>query len=118
VLGVVEDLVLHPALDDAAGVHHHHAVGDVGDHAHVVGDEDDRRVEVALEPADQLEDLGLDRDVERGGRLVGDQEVGVARERHRDHDPLTHAARELVRVVVDPLAGVRDPDRPEQVDRA
>ena len=49
---------------------------------------------------DQLQDLGLDGHVERGRRLVGDQQVGVARERHRDHHALAHAARELVRVVV------------------
>ena len=30
------------ALDDAAGIHHHHPVGDLGDHAQIVGDEDDR----------------------------------------------------------------------------
>ncbi len=46
----------------------------------------------------QLEDLGLDRDVERGRRLVGDQQIRLARERHRDHHALPHAARELVRV--------------------
>ena len=51
--------------------------------------------------ADQRQDLRLDRDVERRRRLVGDQQVGVARERHRDHRALAHAARELVRVVVD-----------------
>ena len=39
-------------------------------------------------------------------------------ERHRDHHPLAHAARELVRVVVDALRGVRDPDRAQQLDRA
>ena len=58
----------------------------------------------SLEPVDQLDDLGLDRDVERGRRLVGDQHVRVARERHRDHRALAHPARELVRVVVDALA--------------
>ena len=117
VLGVVEEVVLRSALDDPARVHHHDAVGDVGDDPQVVGDEDDRRAEVGLEPPDQLEDLGLDRDVERRRRLVGDQEVGVARERHRDHHPLAHAARELVRVVVDPLLRVGDADGAEQLDR-
>ena len=68
--------------------------------------------------ADQLEDLRLDRHVERRRRLVGDQEVGVARERHRDHHALAHAARELVRVVVDAHARLGDADRVEQLDRA
>ena len=64
------------------------------------------------------QDLGLDRHVERGGRLVGDQQVGVPRERHRDHHALAHAAGELVRVVVEP-GGRRAGCRPvEQLDRA
>ena len=55
-----------------------------------------------LQVHDQVEDLGLDGDVERGGRLVGDQQLRVAGQRHRDHRALPHAAGELVRVVVDP----------------
>ena len=41
----------------------------------------------------------------------------IQRERHRDHRPLPHAARELVRVVVDAPLGPRDPDQAEQLDR-
>ena len=91
-------------------------LGDLRDHAHVVRDDDHRRSVLDLEAIDQREDLGLDRHVERGGRLVGDQQVGVARERHRDHHALAHAAGELVGVVVDPPRGARDADRREQVD--
>ena len=52
---------------------------------------------------DQLEDLRLDGDVECRRRLVGDQDVGVVDERHRDHRALAHAARKLVRIVARPL---------------
>ena len=41
VLRVVEELVERALLDDPAGVHDDDAVGDVGDDAEVVGDEDD-----------------------------------------------------------------------------
>ena len=51
----------------------------LGDHAEVVGDQDDRRAELALQLAHQVEDLRLDRDVERGGRLVGDQQLAGCR---------------------------------------
>ena len=61
----------------------------------------------SLQVAQQLEDLRLDRHVERGRRLVGDQQLRVARERHRDHHALAHAARELVRVVVERAARPR-----------
>ena len=52
-VGVVRVLhhVAHGAdLDDAAGVHHGHAVGGLGDHAHVVGDQHHRRAALAAEP--------------------------------------------------------------------
>ena len=44
------------------------------------------------------EDLRLDGDVERGGGLVGDQQVGLVQQRDGDGDALAHAAGELVRI--------------------
>ncbi len=114
----VEDLVEIAALDDQAVVHDQHPVGDLGDDAEVVGDQDRRQAAFAVEPLEQGEDLGLHGDVERRRRLVGDQDLGLERQRHRDHRPLAHPARELVRVVVDALGGVGDADRVEQLDRA
>ena len=66
----------------------------------------------------QIEDLGLDRDVERGRRLVGDQQFRLARQGHRDQHALAHAARHLVRVLLDALARVGDADQVEQLDGA
>ncbi len=64
-----------------------------------------------------VEDAGLDRDVECGGRLVGDQDLRVAGDGHRDHHALAHTAGELVRIVVDATFGGRDADELEQFDR-
>ena len=83
----------------------------LGDHAEVVGDQDHRRAELALQLDDQLEDLRLDGDVERRGRLVGDQHLGIAGERHGDHGALAHAARELVRVFLGALLRLGDADQ-------
>ena len=58
--------------------------------------------------AQQVEDLRLDRDVERGGRLVGDQQRRRAGERHGDHHALAHAAGQLVRILVDALSRARE----------
>ena len=52
---------------------------------------------------EHLEHLGLHGHVERGGRLVGDQQLRVAGDGHGDHRPLAHAAGELVGVHVDAL---------------
>ncbi len=88
-----------------------------GDHAEVVRDQQQRHAALGHQVGDQVEDLALDRHVKRRRRLVGDQQVGPAGERHRDRDALPLAARELVRVGVDAPRGVGQPDAVEQRDR-
>jgi hypothetical protein len=83
-----------------------------------VGDQHDRRVQGVAQLAQQTQDLRLDGDVQRGGRLVGDDDLRVAGDRHGDDDALAQAARELVRVLLEPLLGVRDADHVEQLDGA
>ena len=61
-----------------AGVHDGDAVAVLGDDAEVVRDEDHRHPLLGLELGEQREDLILDRDVERGRRLVGEQQLGLA----------------------------------------
>ena len=59
-------------------------------------DEEVREAEVALQVLEQVQDLRLDRDVERRDRLVADDEVGVDRERAGDPDALALATGELM----------------------
>ena len=77
------------ALDHFAGIHHRDAIGDARDDAEVMGDQENSKAEFALQRREQPQDLRLYGDVERGGRLVGDQQFGIAHQRHRDHDALT-----------------------------
>ena len=56
--------------------------------------------EFALELLEQVDDLGLDGDVERGDRLVGDDQLRVQRQRAGHADALALAAGELVREAV------------------
>ena len=48
---------------------------------------------------DEPEDLRLDGDVERGRRLVRDDDARLAGERERDHRALAHAAGEFMRIL-------------------
>ena len=57
---------------------------------------------------DQVEDLRLHRDVEGRGRLVGEQQRRAAGQGDGDHHALAHAARQLVRVLVEAAAGLGD----------
>jgi len=48
----------------------------------------------------------------------GDQEPGVAGERHRDHHALAHAPGQFVRILPDAPRRLGDPDEIEHLDRA
>ena len=73
---------------------------------------------LGLQADQQIEDLLLDGDVERGGRLVGDQQLGIAGDGHGDHDALALAARHLVREGPQPLGRVGNADLRQQLDGA
>ncbi len=113
-----EDLADRAFLDDPAAIHHHHAVGHLRDDRHVVGDEQHRHAVLALQAVDQGEDFGLDRDVERGGRLVGDQQPRLAGHRHGDDDALAHAAGKLMRILPSRRSGSGMRTFVQQLERA
>ncbi len=105
-------------FDHGAAIHHHHALHVLGDDAEIVRDQDHRHAALLDEIGDEVEDLALDGDVERGGWLVRDQQVRLAGERHRDRDALALAAGELVRIGIDAPCRVGQPDAVEQGDRS
>jgi len=75
-----------------------HPVADPRDHAHVVADTDHRHVARRGQIAEQVEDVGLRRDVEAGGRLVQQERIRLAGKRHGDGHALLLSARQFVRV--------------------
>ena len=88
----LSDLVV---LDDAAGIHHGDAVAQLRDNAQVVGDEDDGGAMIAPHLPQKMQDLSLDRDIERRGGLVGNQHLGLADQRHGNGHALLHAPAHL-----------------------
>src|SRR5262249_26130911 len=73
---------------------------DMLDHREVVGDEEIGEAELLLEVHQEVDDLRLDRYVERRDRFVADDERGVEGERPGDADALALAAGELVRIAL------------------
>ena len=111
--------VLHRAdLGDPPRIHHRDAVGGIGDYTHVVGHQHYRRAMIAPEALDQRDDLRLHGDIERGGRLVGDDQFRLGADRKRDHDALAHAAGEFMWIGVDALFRRGDADLGQQIDGA
>src|SRR3984885_6633559 len=68
------------------------------DHTEIMADEQVGEVEFAAEIHEQVEDLRLNRDIQRGDRLVAHQKLGLYRERAGDADALALAAGKLVRI--------------------
>ena len=114
----MENVVGVAFLDEPRRIHHDDAVGVARDHAEVMRDDDQRDIQLAGQILHQLEDLRLDGDIERGGRLVGDDELGIAGEADRDHHPLAHAAGELMRILFEAPRRIGDADKAEQFDGA
>jgi hypothetical protein len=94
----------------AASVEHGDPIGDLSRDAQVVGDEQDAAADLVAQRAEQFENLRLDGDVERGGRLVGHHERRFAGYCHRDHHALTQTPRQLMRIAAQPPGRFGDTD--------
>src|SRR5215216_6396416 len=90
-----EDLGLRTDLDDAPEIHHRHTVGDVTHDGEIVRYEQVGEPPLLLQILHEVDDLRLDRDIERRYRLVRHDEAGTERDRARDADALPLSAGEL-----------------------
>ena len=88
--GPVEDVLGAALFDDPARVHHGDPVAQLRDDAEIVRDEDDRQAARAPQIVEDCQHLRLNRNVERRGRLIGDDDVGIVCESHGDPNPLAH----------------------------
>ena len=111
----LEDLDHVTLLHDSPGIHDGNLVTNLGNNAHVVGDEDDCSASAFLKILGQVENLSLDRHVQSRRGFVGDEELRLTEKCHRDHDTLFHPSGQLVRVGSEALLGIRDPDRSEHL---
>ncbi|RIH82137.1 hypothetical protein Mrose_03458 [Calidithermus roseus] len=106
--GMGEEGLEAALLADLAAVHHRDAVAKVTSQGGVVGDEEHRQAQVALEVLEQVDDLGLHDHVQGAGGLVEDDQRGLEGQGHGDDHPLLHAARKLVGVAAIDLGGQPD----------
>jgi hypothetical protein len=72
-------------------------VGQRGNDCDVVADEDDGHPVLASQPIDQMQDLRLDRNIERRDSLVAHQQIRAQHRCPRDGHTLTLAAGQLRR---------------------
>ena len=107
-----------PLLHDLPRVHDDRPVADRRGQVQVVRDEQHGQAVRLPQLVQDRHDLGLRRHVERGRRLVGQQQRRAGQQRGRDHDPLQHATRQFVRVLPQPPFPVGDADLAKHAGRA
>ena len=78
--GVSVDLVPVSGLDDLSQIHHRYDMGDLPHHGQIVSDEEVGDSKSGLDVLEQVDDLCLDRYVERRNGFIGDYELRFQRE--------------------------------------
>ncbi len=73
-----------------------------------MGDKQHGQPVLFAQSAQQLENLRLNGDVERGGGLVGDEQTRLVDQGHGDHHALALSAGKLMRVIAGAAFGIRD----------
>src|SRR5579883_311462 len=98
--GAARERLARRQLDDAARAHDGDAIGDIVDHGEIVRDEEICERELPLQIFQQVEDLRLDRYVERRDRLIANDEIGTERQGPCNADALPLTAGEAVRITL------------------
>ena len=96
-------------LNHLTQIHNGNAIGDVLYDGQVVGDKQIRGTELVLQFLEQVQNLGLNGNIQSGNRLVADNQLGLQRKSAGNADTLTLTAGELMRIAVDVL-GVQSND--------
>ena len=87
-------------FDDLAEIHHRHPVRDVADHGEVVRHKEIGEAIALLQVSQQIDDLGLDGDIQGRDRLVAHHKRRLHGQGPGNANPLALPAGELVRVAL------------------
>ena len=105
-------------LDDLPGIDHGDARTVMRGDGDIAGDEQCRGALLRHHGFQQVQHLGLHRDVEPAGGVVGDHQLGRTGQRNGDHDALGHPPAQLVRVGGEAPFGIGNADRAQHLDGA
>ena len=105
---VLEELVLIREFDELSHIHHRDAVAEMPHDSEIVRDKQEREVVALLNVTKKVQDLRLDRDVERRDGFIADEKLRPQHERASDPDPLPLAAAEHMRVAPSGVSGQTD----------
>ena len=99
-LGIGEDTGGYARLADGALFHHHNIIGAVTRHGQIMGNKKDAHGELFAHFIKEIQDDFLHGDIQRGSRLIGDDELWLQCHSGSDEHALLHAAGKLMRVLM------------------
>jgi len=105
----LEELARRRVLDEPSLVQDEHARAQDGEHAEVVAHHEQGHPALPLLRAQDLQHLRLHGHVERGCRLVGDEQGGLEQQRHGEEDALALTTGQFVRQTGRLRGGVGEP---------
>ncbi len=85
-------------FNDAAPFHYNDLVGVARDHGQVMADQQDGGLLLARELDHQFQNITLNNGIQCGGRLVCDQQCRPDQHDRGQHDALSHATGEMMRI--------------------
>ena len=94
---VDEQLIARCLFDNLTEIHHCDFIAEMLHHSEIVRNKKVGQPILALQIAKQVENLGLDRDVEGRHGFVTNDKARPRRQRPRDADPLSLTTGELMR---------------------
>ena len=118
VMRIGEEVAHRALFDFLAGILHADAFRRFGDDTHGMGNQHQGHAGFTLKLEKEVENLRLDRDIERSGRFIGNEELGIAGNRHGNHDALVHAPRKLMRIGGETALRRRNADQRQEFDGA
>ena len=98
VLRVIEHVVHGIKLNNFSVLHDSDAIGNISHNTKIMGDEQHTCIVTGLQLFDQFQYLRLSGDIQRCGRLIGDEHLGLQCQCHGDHCPLPLSTRQLMRI--------------------
>ena len=93
--GIFKEIHRGSAFNNAPVVHDDYRLCHIGDDTQIMRDQQQCHFEFRLQVTDQIQYLRLDRHIESGCWLIGDQQGRTADQRHRNHGSLTQPSRQL-----------------------
>ena len=112
--GTFEEIIDTGLLDHLAGVYDGDAICVTCEHAEIVRNQDQAKIQPFAQISEYIHDLRLDSDVKGCCRFIRDEEIGIIGDSHGDHDTLAHPAGKFMRELVKPPIRLWNGDKLQQ----